>query len=63
VATGKGVWNQLIAGHRKLADGVYETSYGNGTRILVNYNELAFQGSGYEVKGMSYLVLKGGDTK
>jgi hypothetical protein len=62
-ATGKGVWNQLIAGHRKLADGVYETSYGNGTRILVNYNELAFQGSGYEVKGMSYLVLKGGDTK
>lgn len=63
VATGKGVWNQLIEDHSKLAEGVYQTSYGNGTRIVVNYNELPYQGGSFEVKGMSYLVLKGGGAQ
>ncbi|BBH20320.1 hypothetical protein Back11_16650 [Paenibacillus baekrokdamisoli] len=63
VAAGKGVWNQLIEGHRQVTAGVYETSYENGIRIVVNYNEQPYQGEGYEVKGLSYTVLSGGDKK
>ncbi|MBP3962184.1 DUF5696 domain-containing protein [Paenibacillus lignilyticus] len=59
-ATGGDVWNSYMDGHRKLADGVYETSYENGTRIIVNYNEQAYASvDGVKVKANNYAVIRG----
>lgn len=33
-----GCWGQPITGHERLAEGVVQTTYAGGTRILINYN-------------------------
>ncbi len=50
----------MIVGHRSLAAGVYETTYDNGKRIVVNYNESPYHGSGYEVEARDFAVVHGG---
>ncbi|MDQ6417870.1 DUF5696 domain-containing protein [Paenibacillus sp. LHD-117] len=52
----KGVRNDPIIGHEKLADGVYKTVYGNGDYVIVNYNEEAVRIDGSTVEAKSYLT-------
>lgn len=51
--------NQFIQGHEKLAPGVYQTVYEDGTRVLVNYNKEEYTHENIKVKGIDYLVIKG----
>ena len=48
---------QFIVGHRELAPGVMETRYEDGTRVLVNYNEVPYVHLGEVVDGLGYRVL------
>ncbi len=51
-----GVRDSFITGHHKLAEGVFETSYENGRKVRVNYNELPYQGEGFTIEPMFYQV-------
>lgn len=66
-AVGRDVWGSFIEGHRKLADGVYETTYENGTRVIVNYTDSAYSGDDggnqVTVKAENYAVLGGGGAQ
>ena len=49
--------NQLMEDHRQLADGVYETVYEDGTRVIVNYNTRRFTDGENAVEGQNYLII------
>ncbi|OXS61232.1 hypothetical protein B1A99_06880 [Cohnella sp. CIP 111063] len=53
------VQGQTIAGHRKLADGVYETTYEKGLKIIVNYNKAAVTAQGTAIEARGYRVIGG----
>lgn len=55
------VFNQYITGHRYLADGVTETTYEDGTRVYVNYNETDYSADGINIAARNYAVKKGGE--
>ncbi|MBP1990706.1 DUF5696 domain-containing protein [Paenibacillus eucommiae] len=55
-----GVRNSFITGHRKLADGVYETEYESGQRVRVNYKDQPYRGDGFEIKPLYYQVSEKG---
>lgn len=55
------VQDQFIIGHRKLADGVKETLYENGQRIIVNYNDEPYTDSEIIVPAKDFIVVKGGN--
>ncbi|MBP1990765.1 DUF5696 domain-containing protein [Paenibacillus eucommiae] len=69
------VQGQFIAAHRTLADKVKETTYEDGTRVIVNYNPEPYvsgdtsgenssdTSGGIRVEGQSYIVIRGGGTK
>nr|WP_275589198.1 DUF5696 domain-containing protein [Paenibacillus sacheonensis] len=61
--TSSGVWGSFIDNHRKLADGVYETTYAGGRRIWVNYNDADYTAEGHSVKAMSYAVVEKGGAQ
>ncbi len=46
-----------MTGHVKLADGVYQTTFANGIRVVVNYTKQAYTGSGVHVDAENYAVL------
>lgn len=54
------VSNQFIVSHRKLADKVFETTYENGKRIIVNYSDRIYSGNGVLVEAKNYAVIGGG---
>ncbi|MCQ6559067.1 DUF5696 domain-containing protein [Paenibacillus mendelii] len=54
-----GVRDQFIVGHRELAEGVFETEYSNGRRIVVNYNEVPYTGGGISVKANDFIATGG----
>ncbi|MDR6549116.1 DUF5696 domain-containing protein [Paenibacillus qinlingensis] len=37
------VYDQPITNHRQVSDGVFETQYGNGISVIVDYNSLSFR--------------------
>ena len=43
-----------MTGHVKLADGVYQTTFANGIRVVVNYTKQAYTGSGVHVDAENY---------
>jgi hypothetical protein len=50
---------EFIEGHNKLSDGVFETVYSNGERVVVNYNDTLFRkGTGEEVPANGFSLLK-----
>ncbi len=51
--------SQFIVGHEKLADGVYQTTYEDGTRIIVNYSQQTYTVGTHSVLPQDFLVLKG----
>lgn len=56
-----GVWASFIADHNKLEEGVYETVYEGGRKVIVNYNDHAYTDpKGIRVKPKSYAVVPGG---
>jgi len=50
---------QFITGHEKLVEGVYQTTYEDGTRVIVNYNPEAYTDGVLNVPSMDFLVVKG----
>ena len=55
------VQDKWITGHRKLDDGVYETEYANGKRIIVNYNAAPYAKDDIRVGAKDFTVVAGGD--
>jgi len=43
-----GVYHQRIANHEQLAEGIYATTYEDGTKVIVDYNTLEFRVEGGE---------------
>jgi hypothetical protein len=50
------VGTQFITDHRKLKEGVYQTTYGNAVRVIVNYNSESVTFEGETVEGYGYIV-------
>ena len=50
---------QFIIGHEQLSDGVYQTTYEDGTRVIVNYNEMPYAGNSFSVPPLDFLVIGG----
>lgn len=55
------VQSQTIAGHERLAEGVYRTTFEEGKTIIVNYNDTEYREGGTVVGVNDYLV--GGETR
>lgn len=55
------VANQFIVGHARLAEGVYETVYEDGTRVVVNYNAQPYVLESLTVPAEDFVVLEGAD--
>jgi hypothetical protein len=55
------VQSQTIAEHRKLAEGVYQTTFEQGKTIIVNYNDKAASVDGITLGAKDYWV--GGETQ
>ncbi|MCY4438481.1 MAG: DUF5696 domain-containing protein [Chloroflexi bacterium] len=49
--------NQLMEDHRQIADGVYETVYEDGTRVIVNYKTRRYTDGENAVEGQNYLII------
>ena len=45
--------------HEQLAEGVYQTTYEDGTAVIVNYNDTAYNGNGVTAEAMNWSVRKG----
>lgn len=58
-----GLRGSFITDHRQLADGVYETNYEDGTKIIVNYNETPYVSEGRRVDAGEFAVEKGGTSR
>lgn len=52
----KNVQSQTISEHKKLAEGVYQTTYEAGTTIIVNYNRAPVTVGGVTIDGRNYRV-------
>ncbi|WP_019636925.1 DUF5696 domain-containing protein [Paenibacillus fonticola] len=52
----RGVQNERIIGHEKLAEGVFKTVYENGTFVIVNYNRTQVTIDGKTIKAESYMI-------
>ena len=55
--------NSYIVGHQEVMDDLFETTYDNGTKIYVNYNNDEIEYLGNIIDARSYLVLEGGSSK
>ena len=49
---------EFIEDHRKLADGVFLTTFSNGERIVSNYNKTEFEFEGRKVAPVNYLLIE-----
>lgn len=49
-----------IISHRRLAEGVYETTYATGAAVTVNYGETDYTAAGVTVPAGGYRIEKGG---
>ena len=49
--------NQFMEDHRQIADGVYETVYEDGTRVIVNYKTRRYADGDNAVEGQNYLII------
>jgi hypothetical protein len=51
--------SQFITGHIQLAEGVYSTSYENGTQVVVNYNRVTYRNDKFTVPAKDYIIVEG----
>jgi hypothetical protein len=54
-----GIQDQYMVNHEKLADGIFQTTYENGTRVIVNYNSQPFTDGQLSVPARDFVVLSG----
>ncbi|MHB1484017.1 MAG: DUF5696 domain-containing protein [Saccharofermentanales bacterium] len=54
----EGCQTSSITSHEMLAEKVYMTVYGNGTKVIVNYNTVAYEKEGITVEPMDYTVIR-----
>ena len=47
-----------ITGHRVLAEGVFETTYANGVKVVTNYNMYPVTCEAGDLDALGYLILK-----
>lgn len=52
-----------ITDHAVITNGVFRTTYSDGTEVWTNYNEQSYSGEGMTVKPLDYAVRKGGGAK
>ncbi|MGO4271692.1 DUF5696 domain-containing protein, partial [Paenibacillus sp. TAF58] len=57
------VQDQFIANHKSLAPNVKETTYENGTRVIVNYNLEAYRSGDLDVPAQNFVVIQGGASR
>ncbi|WP_312102033.1 DUF5696 domain-containing protein [Lachnoclostridium sp.] len=55
------IYDKFITGHEILTKGVTVTTYEDGTRAVVNYNEIPYVYKSHTIAPQDYLVLKGGE--
>ena len=48
--------DQFIVDHRQLAPQVFETLYEDGTRVIVNYGDRAYQKDGLRVESLGFHI-------
>lgn len=53
--------NQFIVGHARLAEDVYQTTYEDGTRVVVNYSEQPYVSGSVTVPALDFAILQGED--
>ena len=53
--------NQFIVGHTRLAEGVYQTTYEDGTRVVVNYTTQPYAAGPVSVSAQNFVVVRGGN--
>lgn len=53
-----GLADQPIDDHRRLAADVYQTTYADGTRIIVNYSDQPYQAESTRIDSLDYAVLR-----
>lgn len=56
----KAIANQTIADHEKLSNNVYQTTYANGTKVIVNYGSASAMVDGLSIPAAGYLMQNGG---
>lgn len=54
------VQDQFIVNHKEIVNGVYETTYEKGKRIIVNYTEFPFTFEGTEIEAEDFIIIEGG---
>ena len=54
-----GINSLRMTGHERLAAGVTQTGYENGTKVYVNYTDKDYTGGGLTIPARSYLVERG----
>jgi hypothetical protein len=51
--------NQLISDHTRLTDNVYQTTYEDGTRVIVNYGVQPYDVDSTQVPDQGFVVIRG----
>lgn len=51
--------DQFIIDHKQLADGVYQTTYEDGSRVIVNYTQYLYQVDDQTVPAQDFIVTPG----
>ncbi|MDD4413440.1 MAG: DUF5696 domain-containing protein [Oscillospiraceae bacterium] len=59
-AAAESIGSRIITGHERLADGVYRTTFDNGSTVTVNYGSTVYDSDGPAVSPEGYLVQQGG---
>lgn len=54
---------QTIISHERVTDQVFVTTYEDGTKIAVNYNEKAIEVKGQDIPAKGFCTWKGGESK
>ena len=54
---------EKMTGHRKVARNVFETTYGDGSRTVVNYGSEAFALGGISVPALGYVLIGSDNSK
>ena len=49
---------EFMEDHKKLADGVYLTVYGDGSKVVTNYSETPFAYDGKTVKAKDFILIR-----
>ncbi|MGI8914474.1 MAG: DUF5696 domain-containing protein [Chloroflexota bacterium] len=52
-----GTFNQFIVDHQELAPSVFQTTYGNGTKVIVNYSNQRYGNGTVAVDALSFAVV------